>query len=218
LPLALQRKLLRAIELREVRRVGEIEPRAVDVRVVAATHRDIRASVQGGTFREDLFYRLHVLHLEVPPLRERAGDVELLADAFLARIAARTGVTPLRLSAAARDALRRYAWPGNVRQLLNVLEHATAFAQGGEITLPDLPDELCNAARTTVFLDSAVERGLSLAEMERAYIAEILRRTGGNKMRAAQLLGILRRTLYRRLAEHPDGGGPVLERVAPNAR
>jgi DNA-binding NtrC family response regulator len=207
LPLTLQPKLLRVIELREVRRVGEVEPRTVDVRMVAATHRDLRERVAAGTFREDLFYRLFVLHLEVPPLRERDDDVELLADVLLERIAARTGAAPLRLDAAARTAIRRFSWPGNVRQLINVLERAVAFARGPRITPDDLPEELCEAAHAAGFVHTAVRQGFTLAEMEGAYIAEILRRTGGNKKRAAEMLAIPRRTLYRRLEAHGLAGG-----------
>jgi DNA-binding NtrC family response regulator len=218
LPLLLQPKLLRAIELREVRRVGEIEPRAVDVRVVAATHRDLRSSVAAGSFREDLFWRLNVLHLEVPPLRDRGGDVELLADAFLERIAARTGTEPLRLGAAVRDALRRYAWPGNVRQLLNVLERAAAFVNGPEIAGRDLPEELRDAAHAAGFVEAAVRQSLTLAEMEAAYITEVLRRAGGNKKRTAELLGIPRRTLYRRLEEYGIGSGVEPADFGPDRR
>ncbi|HEX2204173.1 MAG TPA: sigma-54 dependent transcriptional regulator [Longimicrobium sp.] len=207
LPPALQPKLLRAIETGEVRRVGEVKARRVDVRIVAATHRDLAAEVEEGRFREDLYWRLRVLSLELPPLRERPGDVGPLVDAFLARAAA----GPLgakTVSPAARELLAGYAWPGNVRQLLNTLESVLVFAPGDEIGPEDLPEEIRRASGNREVVRSAAERGLTLAELERDYIFEVLGRAGGNKTRAAELLGIPRRTLYRRLDEYAAQGVP----------
>lgn len=203
LPLSLQPKLLRALETGEVRRVGEVRSRPANARIVAATNRDLAAEVEEGRFREDLYWRLSVLHLEVPPLRERPGDVPLLVDTFLRRTQGPTAgksITP-----AAVALLADYHWPGNVRQLLNTLESVLVFALGVEVGPGDLPGEIRRASGNREVVRSAAERGLSLAELERDYVFEVLRRTGGNKTRAAELLDIPRRTLYRRLDEYAAG-------------
>ena len=202
LPLALQPKLLRAVEARDVRRVGDLESRHVDVRLLAATHRDLGALVETGEFREDLYWRLHVLHLEVPPLRERRADIPLLVERFLAGVAGRQGAPEPRVSPAALAALVEHSWPGNVRQLFNVLERGVVFADGTDIGVEDLPEELRRASGSAALVRSAAEREVTLAEIERDYVLEILRRTGGNKTRAAEVLGIPRRSLYRRLERY----------------
>ena len=205
LPPALQPKLLRAIETGEVRRVGEVHSRTYDVHIVAATHRDLAVEVEEGRFREDLYWRLRVLHLEVPPLRERAADVRPLVEWFLRR--AEGG--PLgrkEISPPAMELLAEHPWPGNVRQLLNTLESVLVFAPGGVVGPDDLPEEIRRASGNREVIRSAAERGLTLAELERDYIFEVLRRAGGNKTRAAELLGIPRRTLYRRLDEYAAEG------------
>jgi two-component system NtrC family response regulator len=209
LPLPLQPKLLRAIETGEIRRVGEVETRRVELRVVAATHRDLATAVEDGDFREDLYWRLGVLHLEVPALRERPEDVPLLVDALLARMAARPGGRSVGIARDALDALVRHPWPGNVRQLQYALETALTFADGDEIRLGDLPAGIRRASAHLELLRSAAEREATLAEVERAYVFEMLRRAGGNKTRAAELLGIPRRTLYRRLDEYAAEGDKV---------
>jgi DNA-binding NtrC family response regulator len=213
LPLALQPKLLRAVEAREIRRVGDLEGRAVDVRLLAATHRDLRALAEAGDFREDLFWRLHVLHLDVPPLRERRADIPLLVESFLSGLAAREMAPKPRLSPSALAALVELPWPGNVRQLFNVLERAVAFADDAEIGLEELPDEVRSAGHGAAFVRAAAGRQLTLAEVERDYVFETLRRTGGNKTRAAELLGIPRRSLYRRLERYGSTRGE--ERDSP---
>ena len=205
LPLALQPKLLRALETGEVRRVGEVRPRPADARIIAATNRDLAAEVEEGRFREDLYWRLSVLRLEVPPLRERPEDVPLLVDAFLHR--ARGPASGKTIAPEALSLLSDYHWPGNVRQLLNTLESVLVFAPGSEVGPGDLPDEIRRASGTRELVRSAAERGLTLAELERDYVFEVLRRAGGNKTRAAEILGIPRRTLYRRLDEYAAGGG-----------
>jgi DNA-binding NtrC family response regulator len=205
LPLSLQPKLLRVLETGEVRRVGEVQSRRYDVRIVAATNRDLAAEVEEGRFREDLYWRLRVLQLEVPPLRERPADVPLLVAEYLRRSAG----TPLgrkALTPAAVDLLSDYHWPGNVRQLLNTLESVLVFAPGPEIGPGDFPAEIRRSPGNREVIRSAAERGLGLAELERDYIFEVLRRAGGNKTRAAELLGIPRRTLYRRLDEYAAAG------------
>ena len=205
LPLALQPKLLRVIETGEVRRVGETQSRTFDVRIVAATNRDLAAEVEEGRFREDLYWRLRVLRLELPPLRERPSDVPLLVDWFLRRAAGGTAAGKT-LTPAAVALLSDHPWPGNVRQLLNTLESVLVFASGNEVGPDDIPDEIRRASGNREVIRSAADRGLTLAELERDYVFEILRRAGGNKTRAAELLGIPRRTLYRRLDEYAAEG------------
>ena len=210
MPLSLQPKLLRVLETGEVRRVGELQSRHLDVRIVAATNRDLAIEVEEGRFREDLFWRLRVLHLELPPLRDRASDVRLLVSWYLRRRAS-SPIGGKQLTAAALDLLAEYTWPGNVRQLLNTLEAVMVFAPGSEIDVEDLPEEIRRAPGNRDVVRSAVERGLTLAELERDYVFEVLRRTGGNKSRAAEILGIPRRTLYRRLDEYAAGAEPAPE-------
>jgi DNA-binding NtrC family response regulator len=205
LPLALQPKLLRVIETGEVRRVGETQSRTFDVRIVAATNRDLAAEVEEGRFREDLYWRLRVLRLELPPLRERPSDIPLLVDWFLRRAAGGTAAGKT-LTPAAVGLLSDHPWPGNVRQLLNTLESVLVFAPGNEIGPEDIPDEIRRASGNREVIRSAADRGLTLAELERDYVFEVLRRAGGNKTRAAELLGIPRRTLYRRLDEYAAEG------------
>ncbi|MDP9349805.1 MAG: sigma-54 dependent transcriptional regulator, partial [Gemmatimonadota bacterium] len=205
LPLALQPKLLRAIETGEVRRVGGVAPERLEVRIVAATHRELDLAVQEGSFREDLYWRINVLRLEVPPLRERTADIPLLVEHTLSGVGKHSGLE-LRVSPAALAALVEYSWPGNVRQLRTVLERAATFREGSEIDLADLPPEIRRAGERVETVCSAAKREITLAEMEREYIFEVLRRTEGNKSRAAEWLGIPRRTLYRRLEEY--GAGP----------
>jgi two-component system, NtrC family, response regulator AtoC len=206
LPLALQPKLLRVIESGEVRPVGAVVPEHVDVRIVAATHRDLEGAVEAGEFREDLYWRINVLHLEVPPLRERPTDIPLLVEHFCSKlqppgnglepVAGEFCVTPTALAA-----LVEFPWPGNVRQLRSVIERSLTFAEAGEVDLDDLPGDIRRAAQSTSRVRSAADRQLTLAELEREYIYEVLRRTGGNKSKASEWLGVPRRTLYRRLEE-----------------
>jgi DNA-binding NtrC family response regulator len=201
LPLPLQPKLLRVLESGEMRRVGEVAPQRVDVRLLAATHRDLAAAVEQGRFREDLLFRVNVLQLEVPPLRERATDIPLLAERFLERITAGADGGELRFSAAALAALIAYPWPGNVRELLNVVQRAVVLTEGSEITPGDLPSAVAEVAAAPA-RGRGPERELTLAEVEREHTLGVLRRCGGNKSRAAELLDIPRRTLYRRLQEY----------------
>jgi DNA-binding NtrC family response regulator len=201
LPLALQPKLLRVLESGEFRRVGDNAVRQVEVRIVAATHRDLEAAVQTKEFREDLYWRLNVLSLDVPALRERPTDIPLLVEHFLARSGRCEPGAPC-ISPAALATLVEYSWPGNVRQLRSMIERAVAFSDGPEIELDDLPETIRNAGQRAQITRSAAERELTLAEVEREYILEVLRRTGGNKVQAAEWLGIPRRTLYRRLEEY----------------
>lgn len=203
LPMSLQPKLLRALDTGEVRPLGAVKSHSVNARVIAATHQDLAEAVRVGKFREDLYWRLHVLCLQVPPLRECAGDIPLLANHFLLRLATARGEAPKRIAAPALRALMQHSWPGNVRQLQGVIEYAVAFADSEEIQLRNLPPELQpGGTRSATLVAGAAERGLSLADLEREYILEVLQRTGGNRSRAAAQLGIPRRTLYRRLKSY----------------
>jgi two-component system, NtrC family, response regulator AtoC len=193
LPAALQPKLLRALEEGEVRRLGATQARRFDVRFVSATNRDIEQQVADGRFRDDLFWRLHVLHVHVPPLRERPADIPLLAEHFLAG-------RPVTHQAMA--VLTAYAWPGNVRELRNALERAATLARAREIGVEDLPPRIREAAGPVDRITDASRRSLPLRDVEREYILEVLRQTGGNKSRAAEILGLDRRTLYRKLDEY----------------
>jgi len=193
LPAAAQAKLLRFLESRELVRVGATRPIRVDVRLVAATHRDLDAQVAAGELREDLLYRLRVVELRVPPLRERGDDVLLLAESFLARFGPR-----LRFDDSARTALAAYGWPGNVRELKNAVEAASILTVGPEIGRADLPARVqgTEAAPRTA---APADEPLSLEEAERRAIAAALEHTGGHRTKAAALLRIDRKTLYVKL-------------------
>ncbi|HEU5322780.1 MAG TPA: sigma-54 dependent transcriptional regulator [Methylomirabilota bacterium] len=195
---ALQAKLLRVLQERAVRHVGGNEVIPVDVRVIAATHRDLRRRVDEGLFREDLYYRLNVVTVVVPPLRERRSDIPLLVRHFVRTRAAAAGKA-LRLAPETEALLGAYAWPGNVRELEHVVERALALASS-ELVLPeDLPPEIRAAARP----EPALPGVMTLEELKRWYVDKVLAEAGGNKARAAALLGIDRRTLYRMLEHRP---------------
>lgn len=192
LPLSLQPKLLRVLEDGSLRRVGSHKERRVDVRIVAATNRDLAEDVKDGVFREDLYYRLNVMSLKLAPLRERGHDVDLLITRLLG--------AEWEIESDVRTVLAGYHWPGNVRQLANVLDRATVLADNKTITLDDLPAEIvdgpCEAGTPVVRLLHDTSR---LDEIEKAHIVEILEREKGNKAKAARALGIHRRKLYRLL-------------------
>ena len=195
---ATQAKLLRVLQEQEVQTVGADQARKVDVRVIAATNKDLGALVARGAFREDLFYRLHVVAIDLPPLRDRSDDILLLMRHFLGRFSTQAGRPVPRLTDRAIEALRAYPWPGNVRELQNVLQRLTLLTDG-EIDVTALPV----AMRFTV----PGERGLQrkLADVEREHIEAVLASVGGNKTRAAEILGISRKSLRERL-KTPDRG------------
>jgi DNA-binding NtrC family response regulator len=195
-----QAKLLRVLEVGEVQRVGSVQPRRVDVRIIAATNRDLRAEVDAGRFRSDLFYRLNVVELNVPPLRERREDIPYLTAAFVKELAARFHKSIDGVSPAAEQILISGEWPGNVRELRNVLERACMLADGRTLTERDLHGAL-PAARTAVTTD-AFSADRALGAVERDHIVRVLAEVHGNKLAAAKRLGISRRTLYRRLDRH----------------
>jgi len=189
MPAGLQAKLLRALQDGEIRRVGENRAFAVDVRVVCATHRDLVERVAAGAFREDLYYRLHVLSLHVPPLRERREDILPLATSFL------TDERPIGFTPAADRALLAHAWPGNVRELASAVKHGAALAEGPRIDAGDLPDTVVRPPR--VARANAAHR--TLADVEREHVLRVLDACGGSPSDAARILGIGRNTLWRRL-------------------
>ncbi len=212
LPLALQPKMLRVLEDGSLRRVGCHRERKVKVRIIAATNRDLKTAVKEGSFREDLYYRINVMSLMLPPLRNRQGDIELLIDHLLPR--------GWSIDVEAKDVLTHYKWPGNVRQLINVLERATILADDQEITLDDLPSDIAHS------MDDESERGgemcpdtiavterkpvvgsqdVGVDDLVKAHVLTVLAKEGGNKARAARKLGIHRRKLYRLLDRWSQG-------------
>lgn len=200
LPLAVQPKLLRVLQEGTVRRVGADREREINLRVVAATNRELEQEVSGGRFREDLYWRLNVIHLRIPPLRERPFDIPLLVEHFLNKATA--GGAPLNVTPETLAVLTAYAWPGNARELENAIERAVALADGASLTPEDLPERIRNSGQTAQLLTQAREKRLTLRDLEKEYILETLRLTGGNKSRAAELLGCDRRTLHRKLDEY----------------
>ena len=211
----LQVKLLRFLQDGVLERVGGTEPIRVDVRVVAATNRDLAAEVRGGRFREDLLYRLDVVRVRLPPLRERREDVAGLATAFLRRVAGEGPGRPAGFSAAALAALERYAWPGNVRELLHAVERAAILSRGEVIELEGLPEPVREAFAGAPGSEASggagaptpisIPFGTPMEEVERIVIRRTLEQTRGDKSLAAQILGIAARTIYRKLERDEDG-------------
>ena len=203
MPLEMQAKLLRALQERTGRPVGSNEEVGFNARIVTATHRDLEADVEKRRFREDLYYRVNVVKIDVPPLRDREGDILTLAMRFLARFAARGGKGTLAISPQAARRLLAYNWPGNVRELENAIERAVALARFDHLTVADLPDKI-RAYRVDRFLIAVdgKQEIVTLEEIDRRYILRVLSLLGGNKARTAEVLGLDRRTLYRRLDKY----------------
>ncbi|NNL87068.1 MAG: sigma-54-dependent Fis family transcriptional regulator [Myxococcales bacterium] len=203
LGLSVQAKLLRALQERVIERIGGGDEIEISARVVAATHRDLEAEIAEGRFRQDLFFRIHVIPVHVPPLRERAGDVPLLAQAFLTRAREREGHGPIRIHPAALQLLERYDWPGNVRELQNVIERCVALAPGSEIGVADLPADLQRTGEARALRGEVAEGHLRLDQattnFERQILSEALERANWNQTRAAESLGITRRVLKRKM-------------------
>ena len=197
----LQAKLLRAIQEKEIRRVGANKPISVDVRIIAATNLHLAEEVKAKRFRDDLFYRLNVIEVVLPPLRDRREDIPILVEAFLKKCAAARNKEVKGVSEPALAMLMDYSWPGNVRELENVVERAVTLNRGEKIAPDDLPPAVQGARGDRRVLDEAAEKMLPLHEIEQEYIKKILDKTGGNKYQAAQALGIDRKTLYRKLGE-----------------
>jgi two-component system response regulator HydG len=203
MPPSLQVKLLRVLQQREVIPVGATEALPVDVRIIAATNRDLEEEVRRGNFRSDLFYRLNVLPLDLPPLRDRRDDLLLLIDRFLQDLAADRDMEMKALSSEALDAVMVYEWPGNVRELQNALEHATVLAKGSLIEPQHLPERITRQKKEPLVAERA-QPNPQLDLIERAYIMFVLQAEGGNKTRAAEALGIDPSTLYRKLSRYEE--------------
>ena len=199
MPPTLQVKFLRVLQEGEVRPVGSTQATTADVRVLAATNRDLNQLMQQGRFREDLFYRLNVIPVVLPPLRERREDIPAMAEHFLRRYGQKQG-RPLRLSTAAVDTLLRYPWPGNVRELENAMERTAILAQRDIIVPDDLPQHI--VAGTPLGAAPSLPQPLTLAEAERLHILQTLERSGWNHSRAADALAIGRTSLWRKLKEY----------------
>ena len=210
MPLGLQSKLLRVLEQRTVRPVGGRKEIPFNVRLVASTNRDLEAAIEARQFREDLYYRVNILHLALPPLRARGRDVLVLAQHFLERFAAASGKPVSTISAAAAEKLLAYSWPGNVRELRNCIERAVALTRNDQILVDDLPEKLRAYRASELVISGNDSAGfVSMDEVERRYILRVLEAVGGNKRQAARVLGFDRKTLYRKLERYglESGGG-----------
>jgi DNA-binding NtrC family response regulator/predicted hydrocarbon binding protein len=210
---AMQLKLLRVLQEREIMRVGETRPRKVDVRVISATNHDLQQAVRDNSFREDLFYRLRVVEIEVPPLRCRKDDILPLARHFVKKCAANLGLPALRLDATSLDCLLEYSWPGNVRELENAVEHAAVFCQDSVILPKHFPSRILGKIEPREERKEGDLAKRSLADVEWDHIERVLSATDGNRTEAAKILGIGEATLYRRLREsqheHARDSGPA---------
>jgi two-component system response regulator HydG len=203
MPPSLQVKLLRVLQEREAIPVGATEAIPVDVRIIAATNRDLEEEIRRGNFRSDLFYRLNVIALNLPPLRERRDDLLLLLEAFLQNMAQEGGTDPKALASEALDAVMVYEWPGNVRELENALEHAVVLSRGNLIEAGALPERITKRRKEPLVAERSY-RNPTLEVIERAYIMWVLQAEGGNKTRAAEVLGIDPSTLYRKLSRYEE--------------
>jgi DNA-binding NtrC family response regulator len=200
MPIPMQIKLLRVLQERRVRPVGGDEEVPVDVRILAATNRDLPAAVEDGRFRQDLYFRLNVLEIVLPPLRSRGRDVLLLAEHHLARFVAQAGRPVRGFAPAAAAKLLEYDWPGNVRELQNCIERAVTITQGEQITVADLPNRVREHRASVSSQPAGDARELStLEEVERRHIERVLDAVSGHRGEAARVLGIDRKTLYRKL-------------------
>ena len=203
MPASLQVKLLRVLQEREAIPVGATEAIPVDVRIIAATNRDLEEEIRRGNFRSDLFYRLNVIAINLPPLRERRDDLLLLIEALLGNLATETGSEPKALASEALDAVMVYEWPGNVRELDNALEHAVVLTRGNLIEASSLPERITKRRKEPLVAERSY-RNPTLEVIERAYIMWVLQAEGGNKTRAAEVLGIDPSTLYRKLSRYEE--------------
>lgn len=208
MPEEMQVKLLRVLQERKVRPVGAAQEVDIDVRIVAATHRDLEEGIEEGRFREDLYYRLNVVQIDLPPLRARGNDILLLASRFVEEASERLGRQMRGISPEAADKLLVFDWPGNVRQLQNCIERAVTLARFDQVTVEDLPEKIrgyeARAESQGIALDP--EHIYPLEVMERIYVARVIDVVGGNKSQAARVLGVDRKTLYRKLEAYQQGG------------
>lgn len=206
-----QIKILRVLQDKRFERVGGEETLEVDVRVIAATNRDLEAEIAAGRFREDLYYRLNVVHIHVPPLRDRRDDIPLLITAFLQEFAKENGKTIEGIDSRARSALYKFDWPGNIRQLRNCLESAVVMSSGPIIKLEDLPPSIAGSSQADII---EVPAGIPMAEAEKMLILQNLAINKGNKTKTADILGIGRKTLHRKLDEYAGKTAPE-DKAAP---
>jgi two-component system, NtrC family, response regulator AtoC len=205
-PPGLQAKLLRALEDRRVRPVGGDEERPFDVRLVCATNRDLESEIETGRFRADLYYRINVIRIDLPPLRARGDDILLIAQRLVRQFAATAAKNVTGIADPAAEKLLAYAWPGNVRELRNCIERAVALTRFEEITVADLPEPVRDYRRSRLVLDLDDPGTLPrLDEVERRYILRVLESVNGHRARAAEVLGLDRKTLYRKLARYGVG-------------
>jgi len=224
MPHELQVRILRLIQEREIDKIGSTAPTKVDVRIIAATHRNLESMVEDGSFREDLYYRLAVLPIEIPPLRERPSDILEMAQLFFEKSKQKHSRPNLRLPADLLPAFSSYRWPGNVRQLENLMERLILLCDGNEITIKDLPEPMRSVAGNDLIHVELPEQGLDLEAVEKELLAKALQKFGGNQTKAAAYLNISRKTFLHRLAKFgiarraaaagssvAQGGGPPTE-------
>jgi two-component system NtrC family response regulator len=202
MPLDLQVRILRLIQEREIEKIGATAPTKVDVRIVAATHRDLAAMVKQGTFREDLYYRLLVVPIKLPPLRERSGDIEELVQHFFRKSRVKHNRPDMTMRQEVLQYCSEYSWPGNVRELENAVERMVLLAKGEELTAADLPDSIRPQAGDSVPPMQLPEHGVSLEAFEKQMILQALKKCGGNQTQAARYLSMSRRTLAYRLEKY----------------
>ncbi|WP_339687772.1 sigma-54 dependent transcriptional regulator [Gimesia maris] len=203
MPMSMQVKLLRTLEERVLRPVGSDKELPFDVRVICATNRDLESAVSDGKFREDLFYRINVIGLHLPPLRSRGTDVLRLAEHFLKQFSTAENKHVTDLAEGVAEKLLQYHWPGNIRELRNVMERAVALTRHDKITVADLPEKITNYQSNQILIDGLdPEELVSLEELEHRYITHVLEATGGNQSQAARILGLDRKTIYRKLKQN----------------
>ena len=207
MPMSMQVKLLRALEENRIRAVGSDQESQFDVRVLAATHRDLETAVDEGRFRQDLYYRINVIQLHLPPLRSRGVDILAIASHYIDQFATSSGKKVSGMSETAAEKLLGYSWPGNVRELRNVMERALALTRYNSVTIEDLPDKIRDYRGGTVFIggDDPTEL-VPLEEIEKRYIEHVLQAVDQNRTQAARILGLDRKTLYRKLKPKPNAG------------
>ena len=205
--MSMQVKLLRALEENRLRAVGSDHEIEFNVRVLAATHRDLETAVEEGRFRQDLYYRINVIQLHLPPLRSRGTDILTLASHYVDQFAKISGKKVSGITETAAEKLLSYSWPGNVRELRNIMERAIALTRYDSVTVEDLPEKIRNHRGGTVFIggDDPTEL-VPLEEIERRYIEHVLRAVDQNRTQAARILGLDRKTLYRKLKSNADSG------------
>lgn len=213
MPMMLQAKLLRAVQEREVRRVGATRSVPVDVRIIAATNLHLSEEVKNKRFREDLYYRLNVIEIRLPPLRDRKEDIPLLCEMMLQKSSVGRQKEVTKITEAALGLLLDHSWPGNVRELENIIERAVTLSQGPVVTPEDLPLAIRETRGERQLIAESAERLLPLEKMEQLYIKRMLEKTEGNKLQAAQILGIDRKTLYRKLGEMQKDQTPTTSSV-----